>query len=59
MPKVNYPPASQIPGLNGVPINPADAQREEQDKNAKFWFKATDTPYIQLAKMGGRKGIIW
>ncbi|XP_033126374.1 uncharacterized protein C7orf57 homolog [Anneissia japonica] len=48
---IEYPAVSQIPGLNSL------AQNIDDENGAKVgWIKDTDTKYIKLAKMGGRKG---
>lgn len=46
---VGAPPPSQIPGLGQM-------EEFEQEKPKELVFRETDTKYIRLAKMGGRKG---
>ncbi|KAH9491780.1 hypothetical protein Btru_030862 [Bulinus truncatus] len=52
-PKVEYPAPSNIPGLGFD--DPADVQKQEIKE---MMFKDTDTNYIKLAKMGGRKDLL-
>ncbi|XP_071941253.1 uncharacterized protein C7orf57-like isoform X2 [Antedon mediterranea] len=50
---VDYPAVSQIPGLSSL------AQDIDDETGAKVgWIKETDTKYIRLAKMGGRKDLL-
>lgn len=45
------PPPSQIPGLGDIePLQP--------DVPKEMYFKETDTKYVRLAKMGGRKDLL-
>ena len=46
------PPLSQIPGLS----NEAYLSPEEPSKG--LWIKETDSKYVQLAKQGGRPGLL-
>ncbi|KAL8601497.1 hypothetical protein ACOMHN_000439 [Nucella lapillus] len=48
---VGAPPASQIPGLGDIAVLPPEQPRE-------MVFKDTDSKYICLAKMGGRKDLL-
>ena len=47
---VGAPPPSQIPGMWGT-----DAPLEKEEPR-EMVFRDTDTKYIRMAKMGGRKG---
>lgn len=48
---VGAPPPSQIPGLGDIePLIP--------DVPKEMFFKETDTKYVRLAKMGGRKDLL-
>lgn len=46
------PPPSQIPGLSNLPD-----EAPEENRN-KMWIKDTDSPYIKLAKQGGRPDLL-
>jgi len=46
------PPPSQIPGLSNLPD-----EGPEENRN-KMWIKDTDSPYIKLAKQGGRPDLL-
>ncbi|PVD39097.1 hypothetical protein C0Q70_01725 [Pomacea canaliculata] len=48
---VGAPPPSQIPGLGQM-------EEFEQEKPKELVFRETDTKYIRLAKMGGRKDLL-
>ncbi|KAK7112977.1 uncharacterized protein C7orf57 homolog [Littorina saxatilis] len=48
---VGVPPASQIPGLGDVEVLEPDTPKE-------MVFRDTDTKYIRMAKMGGRKDLL-
>ncbi|XP_076822392.1 uncharacterized protein C7orf57-like [Clavelina lepadiformis] len=49
------PVASQIPGLTPDDI---EAMERETGSNKRNWIRDTDTKYIQLAKLGGRKNLL-
>ncbi|XP_077997634.1 uncharacterized protein C7orf57-like isoform X2 [Glandiceps talaboti] len=51
---INYPAASQIPGLSGVVVD----EREDEFGTKRGYFKESDTKYVRLAKMGGRKDLL-
>lgn len=48
---VGAPPLSQIPGLSNLSHLPPEEKKQ-------MWFKDSDTAYIQLAKQGGRRGLL-
>ncbi|XP_076459716.1 uncharacterized protein C7orf57 homolog [Babylonia areolata] len=48
---VGVPPASQIPGLGDISVLPPEKPHE-------VMFRETDSKYVQLAKMGGRKDLL-
>ncbi|XP_059145719.1 uncharacterized protein C7orf57 homolog [Physella acuta] len=52
-PKVDYPAPSNIPGLGFD--DPASTQRPEV---REMVFRETDSKYIRMAKMGGRKDLL-
>ena len=50
--RVEYPAPSQIPG-----IGYDDPTLLEKEEVQEMMFKETDSKYIRMAKLGGRKGI--
>lgn len=46
------PPISQIPEIGGMPEEPSSICQQ------KITFKSTDSPYVQLCKLGGRADLL-
>lgn len=53
-PEVRVPPTSQIPGLGNMP----DDMLPPEKQAGQGLIKDTDTPYIVMAKSGGRKDLL-
>ncbi|PAA67071.1 hypothetical protein BOX15_Mlig022116g1 [Macrostomum lignano] len=53
-PEVRVPPTSQIPGLGNMPDDMLPPEKEPR----QGLIKDTDTPYIVMAKNGGRKDLL-
>lgn len=51
------PPASQIPGIGGLPDESAIPEGDDRHFRRK-WIRDTDSKYIKLAKGGGRKNLL-
>lgn len=51
------PPASQIPGIGGLPDESAFPEGDDRHFRRK-WIRDTDSNYIKLAKGGGRKNLL-
>lgn len=51
------PPASQIPGIGGLPDEQANPEGDDRHFRRK-WIRDTDSKYIKLAKGGGRKNLL-
>ncbi|XP_078345208.1 uncharacterized protein C7orf57 homolog isoform X2 [Oculina patagonica] len=51
------PPASQIPGIGGLPDEQAHPEGDDRHFRRK-WIRDTDSKYIKLAKGGGRKNLL-
>lgn len=51
------PPASQIPGIGGLPDELANPEGDDRHFRRK-WIRDTDSKYIKLAKGGGRKNLL-
>jgi len=54
---VDPPPASQIPGLGHMPDEVAMASDDDRTFKRK-WIRETDSKYVQMAKQGGRRGLL-
>lgn len=52
--RVDYAPPSKLPGMGFD-----DPDLLKKDTLKEMVFKETDSEYIRLAKMGGRKGLIF
>lgn len=51
--EITVPPTSQIPGLGNMPDSMAEKEAEP-----RRGIKETDTPYIVMAKQGGRRDLL-